>query len=95
LLHPRAEADWGELCRLARVGLRLAGEQGRVAEQFELLRQWQALAKARADRRILEETARGTVWILEGWDRVEEAQRLEYHRALEYDEQMGLDFGKP
>jgi hypothetical protein len=95
LLHPRAEADWGELCRLARAGLRLAGEQGRVAEQFELLRQWQALAKARADRRILEETARGTVWILEGWDRVEEAQRLEYHRALEYDEQMGLDFGKP
>jgi len=30
------------------------------------------------------------VWILEGWDRVEEARRLEYRRATQYDDQMAL-----
>jgi len=82
--------DWAELCRLARQGLRLAGEQGRLAESFELLAKWHALAEAAGDRRILEESAREMVWILEGWDRVEEARRLEYRRATQYDDQMAL-----
>ena len=88
--HPGMVDDWAELCRLARQGLRLAGEQGRMAESFELMQQWHALAEARADRRILEESAREMVWILEGWDRVEEARRLEYRRATQYDDQMAL-----
>jgi hypothetical protein len=82
--------DWAELCRLARLGLRLAGEQGRLAESFELLEKWHAMADARADRRILEESAREMVWILEGWDRLEEARRLEYRRATQYADQMAL-----
>jgi hypothetical protein len=32
------------------------------------------------------------VWILESWGMTDEAQRLEYRRAMEYDEQMGLPF---
>jgi hypothetical protein len=88
--HPGMVDDWAELCRLARQGLRLAGEQGRLAESFELLEKWHALAEALADRRILEESAREMVWILEGWDRLEEARRLEYRRATQYDDQMAL-----
>ena len=88
--HPGMVGDWAELCRLARQGLRLAGEQGRRAESFELLQKWHLLAEARADRRILEESAREMVWILEGWDRLEEARRMEYRRATQYDDQMAL-----
>src|SRR5208283_4814822 len=74
----------------ARRALRLAAGQGRLAESFELLGKWHALAQAREDRRILEESAREMVWILEGWDRLEEARRLEYRRATQYDDQMAL-----
>ena len=88
--HPGMVDDWVELCRLARQGLRLAGEQGRIAESFELLGQWHALAEARGDRRILEESAREMVWILEGWDRLEEARAMEHKRAMLYDDQMAL-----
>ena len=88
--QPGMVADWAELCRLARQGLRLAGEQRRLAESFELLEKWHALAEARQDRRILEESAREMVWILQGWDRFEEARRLEYRRATQYDDQMAL-----
>ena len=88
--HPGMVDDWAELCRLARQGLRLAAEQGRLAESFELMGQWQALAEARGDRRILEESAREMVWILEGWDRLEEARGMEYRRAMQYDDQMAL-----
>lgn len=88
--HPGMADDWAELCRLARHGLRLAAEQGRYAESFEVLGQWHALAEARGDRRILEESAREIVWILEGWNRFEEARSWEYRRAMHYDEQMAL-----
>ena len=88
--HPGMVGDWGELCRLARQGFRLSREQGRLAESFELLQKWHALAEARADRGILEESAREMVWILEGWDRLEEARRLEFRRATQYDDQMAL-----
>jgi hypothetical protein len=88
--HPGMVDDWAGLCRLARQGLRLAGEQGRLTESFELLEKWHALAEARDDRRVLEESAREMVWMLEGWDRLEEARRLEYRRATQYDDQMAL-----
>jgi hypothetical protein len=88
--HPGMVEDWAELCRLARQGLRLAAEQGRLAESFELLQRWHGLAEAREDRRILEESAREMVWILEGWDHMEEARRMEYRRATQYDDQMAL-----
>jgi hypothetical protein len=88
--HPGMVDDWQELCQLARDGLHLADAQGRFAESFELLEKWHSLAQARGDRRILEESAREIVWILEGWDRLEEARRWEYRRATQYDDQMAL-----
>jgi hypothetical protein len=88
--HPGMIDDWAELCRLARLGLRSAAEQGRLAESFELLGQWHAMAESRGDRRILEESAREMVWILEGWDRLEEARSIEHRRATQYDDQMAL-----
>jgi hypothetical protein len=92
LAHPGSPNDWAELCRLARLGTRLAGEQGRIAEKFELLRQWHALAEARDDLRILDESAREMIWILEAWDRMDEARGLEYRCATEWAEQMTLIF---
>jgi TIR domain len=91
--HPGL-VDWAEFCRLARQGFRWSREQGRLAEAFELLERWHALAEARADRPILEESAREMVWILEGWDRIQEARRLEYRRATQYEDQMPLLFGE-
>ena len=90
--HPGG--DWTELCRLARIGRRVAREQNRIAELHELMQQWYALAEAREDRRVLDESAREMVWILEGWDRFEEASRLEGHRVSEFSEQMILPFGE-
>ncbi len=83
-------AGWAEICSLARQGRRLAHEQGRIAECFEMMQQWHAAAESEDDRAVLSESAREMVWILEGWGRTEEAERLEYHRATEFDEQMRL-----
>jgi len=84
------DADWTELCALARQGRRLSSGQGRIAECYELMEQWHAAAAARADRIALEESAREMVWILEQWGRTEEAARLDYRRATEYADQMLL-----
>ena len=86
-------APWDEICRLARLGRRLTREQGRIAECYELMQQWHAAAEEQEDRAALEESAREIVWILEGWCRTEEAHRLEYRRATEFDDQMMLPFG--
>ena len=85
-------AEWEETCRLARMGRRMAREQGRIAELYEMMQQWHAAAEALTDRAALNESSRELVWILEGWGRLEEARRLEYRRALEFDEQMALPF---
>jgi len=90
--HPGG--DWSELCRLARIGRRGARDQNRIAELYELKQEWYALAEARGDRHILNESARETIWILEGWGRFAEASRLECRRATELDEQMALPFGE-
>jgi len=90
LRDPAPDADWAELCGLARLGRRLCGEQGRIAECYELMEQWHAAAEARGDSGAVEESAREMVWILEGWGREEEAQRLEYRRATEFAQQMML-----
>jgi hypothetical protein len=82
--------EWAELCAMARLGRRLAREHGRMAECYELMQQWHAAAEEQDDRAVLSESARELVWILEGWGRTEEAERLEYVRATEFDEQMRL-----
>jgi hypothetical protein len=83
-------AGWAALCSLARQGRRLAREQGRIAECFELMQQWYAAAEVEDDRAVLNEAAREMVWILEGWGRTEEAERLEYDRATQFEDQMRL-----
>jgi hypothetical protein len=85
--------DWADYCRLARLGRRLTRDAGRIAECHEMMAQWHAKAEARDDRKVLDESARELVWILESWGRPDEAYQLDYLRATEFDEQMGLPFG--
>ncbi len=85
-------ADWGEACRLARQARRIAHEQFRLAECFEIMTQWRAMAEERHDRPVVDEATRELVWILEGWNRTEEARQLEQVRAHEFDEQLPLFF---
>ena len=87
------DADWTELCRLARVGRRVARDEGRIAELHDLMEQWRAEAERRGDRKAQDEATREIVWILESWGRLEEARRLEYRRAMEFDEQLLLPLG--
>jgi hypothetical protein len=65
-------------------------DQGRVAECLELMQQWHAAAEREGDRAVLSESAREIVWILEGWGRIEEAARVDYRRAMEFEDQMRL-----
>jgi hypothetical protein len=89
---PEDAANWTELCELARTGRRLTREQCRIAECFELMQLWHAAAKIRGDRKVLDESAREMVWILQGWGREEEARSLDCHRGAEFDDQMLLPF---
>jgi hypothetical protein len=82
--------DWTELCRMARVGRRLLGEQGRIAECHELMEQWRSAAELRDDRTAMNEAAREMIWILQMWGREEDAWRLDYQRVTEYGDQMWL-----
>ena len=88
--HPGG--DWEKVCHLARIGRRLARDQNRIAELYELLLQWHALADARGDRQVLDESAGEMVWVLETWGRFDEASRLERRRITEFGEQMALAF---
>jgi hypothetical protein len=82
--------DWAELCRAARQARRIARDHGRIAELYDLMQAWSAMAQARDDREAQEESMREIVWILEGWEMNEEARRIEFRRASEFDEQMPL-----
>jgi hypothetical protein len=82
-----------ELSRLARLGFRLTRDAGRMAECYEILQRWREAAEVVGDRAVLDESARELVWILDSWDRTEEARALDYRRACEWDEQMTLPFG--
>jgi hypothetical protein len=92
LAHADSDSDWTELCSQARTGRRLTRSEGRMAECFELMKQWQELALEREDMNAVDEAAREMVWILEGWGRQDEARRIELHRASECDEQLPLFF---
>jgi hypothetical protein len=82
--------DWAEICHAARQARRIAREQGRIAELYDLMQAWSAMAQSREDRDAQEESMREIVWILEGWELGEEARRMEFRRASEFDEQMPL-----
>jgi hypothetical protein len=86
-------ADWQDVCAMARQGRRLAREQGRLSECYELMEEWHTEAEETGDRAVMDESAREMVWILETWGRAELAGRLEFRRAAACDEQMPLPFG--
>ncbi len=89
----RADPEAWELARsLARRGAALARGEERLAEAYELLRAAHDAAEAREDRRALEECAWEMVWILERWDRLEEARELDRLRREHYADQMCFEF---
>jgi hypothetical protein len=83
---------WDEACRLARQARRIAREQFRLAECFEIMTQWRAMAEEHDDRPVVDEASRELIWILEGWNRTEDARHFEQVRAQEFDEQLPLFF---
>ena len=87
-----AVEDWTEACRLARQARRVAHDRFRLAECFEIMNQWRAMAEENHDRPVVEEASRELVWILDGWGRTEEARQLEQTRAMEFDQQLPLFF---
>lgn len=92
LAQADAASDWDEICHQARTGRRLLHDAGRLAECYELMQQWNDLARACDDPRAIEESTREMIWILEGWGRLDEARQLDLHRATEFDEQLPLQF---
>ena len=80
------------MCRLARQARRIAHEQFRLAECFEIMKQWRTMADEHDDRPAVDEASREIVWILDGWGRTEEARQIEQVRAMEFDEQLPLFF---
>lgn len=92
LAHADAASDWDEICHQARTGRRLTRDAGRLAECYELMQQWNELARECEDPGAMDESAREMVWILEGWGRSDEARTLEIRRAAEFDEQLPLQF---
>lgn len=87
-------AGWNEVCTSARQARRLARDQGRLAECYELMEEWHAEAEEYTDRAVMDEAAREMVWILEAWGRADLAARLDFRRAAACDEQMPLPFGE-
>jgi hypothetical protein len=87
-----ATEDWSESCRLARQARRIAREQFRLAECFEIMQQWRTMADEHDDRPAVDEASREIVWILDGWGRTHEARQVEQVRAQEFDEQLPLFF---
>ncbi|MGI8991100.1 MAG: toll/interleukin-1 receptor domain-containing protein [Bryobacteraceae bacterium] len=86
------ENNWDEACSLAREGARLARDRHRVAEAFELMEALYRAAQGRGDHRIVEETAREQIWILEQWDRLEEADGLRGYAGARHARQLAFEF---
>ena len=87
-----ATEDWSELCRLARLARRIGREQFRMAECYEIMKQWRTMADENDDRPAVDEASREIVWILDAWGRTDEARQIEQLRAQEFDEQLPLFF---
>jgi hypothetical protein len=66
--------------------------RNRQAEAFELLEALSWNAEQREDRRVLDGCLRDQIWILESWDRFEDAQRLHEKRQSICEDQMRFTF---
>ncbi len=69
-----------------------AKAQDRLAEAFEILRDWSRAAERNADRRVLEDCAWEQVWILEHWGRTTEAREIDTVRREQYADQLSFSF---
>ncbi len=87
-----SDADWPAVCQAARQARRVAHDLGRLAELYDLMQSWSAMAKARGDHAAQDEAMRELVWILEGWGQPDEARRTDFRRSMDLDEQMPLLF---
>ncbi len=83
---------WSLACALGRRAIALTKPQGRFAEVDEFLVILFEAAQRREDRRVLEECAWERQWILERWDRPEEARVLEQFRLVACQDQMSFEF---
>ena len=86
------EADWPLASKLARGGLTWAKNQDRLAEAFEMLRDWTQAAEKQGDRRVLEDCAWEQIWILEHWGRDKEARELDLVRREQLADQLSFSF---
>ncbi|MDQ6708182.1 MAG: hypothetical protein M3Z85_19675 [Acidobacteriota bacterium] len=86
------ETDWDKACSLARQGARMARDQHRVDEAFEMMEALHRAALGRGDNRIVQETAREQIWILEQWDRLEDADNLRRHAGVRHGRQLAFEF---
>ncbi len=84
--------DWTEACRLARQARRVAHDQFRLAECFEIMSHGAPWPRNTTTAPVVDEASRELVWILDGWGRTEEARQIEQVRAMEFDEQLPLFF---
>ncbi len=85
--------DWPLASMLARRGVAWAKARERLAEAFEILREWSRAAGELGDRRVLEDCAWEQIWLLEHWGRGGEARELDNLRRERYADQMSLNFG--
>jgi len=91
-IHEALSNDWMLACRLGNRMASLARDHGRLAEADELLDLLIRAAEQRGDRRALADFAWERSWILERWDRLEEARALaDYGRVMAQD-QLSFDW---
>ncbi|MGA2738503.1 MAG: toll/interleukin-1 receptor domain-containing protein [Bryobacteraceae bacterium] len=86
------ETDWPLASSLARRALTWSKAQDRLAEAFEILRDWSRAAERNADRRALEDCAWEQIWILEHWGRTGEARELDNLRREQFADQLSFSF---
>jgi hypothetical protein len=86
------ETDWPLASKLARRALTWAKAQDRLAEAFEILRDWRGAAERHGDRRVLEDCAWEQIWILEHWGHASDARELDTLRREQYADQMAFSF---
>lgn len=70
--------DWSKTCSLARQIDALARQQNRFAEAFEAMEWLDTSAQSRGDEPVRQEALREQIWILEQWNRLDDADRLRY-----------------
>ncbi len=88
-----ADEEAWELARsLGRRGIARARQDDRLAEAYEMAEALYRAAECRQDRRALEEGSWEMIWILERWDRLDEAQDLDQLRRSQYADQMCFEF---